>query len=155
MRTGLMAFGMVVASVVAVPAMAQEQAPDFEADAAMASSAQFFASVTPAGSAPGGRTLYLGRDAKGEAILVGISAGAPNAEVAARDEVVALVWIRSGGKPPTAADGTLAGQLGRSLFIVDGPRAATMWEIGRRGGTMQYRKSGKKASDWQGWSTER
>lgn len=155
MRKGLMAFGMVVASAVAVPAMAQEQPADFEADAAMASSAQFFASVTPPGSGAGGRVLYLGRDARGETILVGISVGTPKAEVAARDEVVALVWIRPGGKAPTAADGTLAEQLGRSLFIVDGPRNATMWEIGRRGGTMQYRKTGKKASDWQGWSTAR
>lgn len=152
MRTGLMAFGLIAASTVAAPAMAQA---DFEADATMAREAKFFASMTPPGSGGGGRTLYLGRDARGQVVLVGISAGAPNAEAAGREEVVALVWIRPGTRTPTAEDGALAERLGRSLFLVDGPRSATLWEVGRRGGMMQYRKSGDRPSEWHGWSAAR
>ncbi|WP_447727816.1 hypothetical protein [Sphingomonas koreensis] len=137
----------------AVPLAAQAQTADFEAGDALIGEARAFADITVGQASGAQKSVYLGRNQDGGVAVKALGLGAPMAQiVAGNDQVVLVIWLRPADKAPTRDDGALAASLGRSLLIYDeASRGKVMWEIARRGGTMQYRKVDGRPAAWQSW----
>jgi hypothetical protein len=149
-------FGLPLAALVVLSApvaIAHAQTGDFEADAKLAKDAIDFGTMTVGQARGMAKVLYLGRDANGETVMTGMGVGEPSAgSVAANPEAVAVVLVRGGAKLPTDGERNFAETFGRSVFIVVESSKPVVWEIARRGGSMQYRQvSPSRPTEWQSW----